>query len=154
VPQHNEIRYLPYRTDQMFDLVADIERYPEFLPWCISAKNKKHETINSGEIIWADLVVGFKLLQERFTSKVELSPASNSEPSRIEVKYVDGPLKYLHNNWVFLPEEDGGCKIDFFVEFEFRSKLLESMIGALFHEAVTRMVEAFERRADSLYGSK
>ena len=154
MPQHKEIRFLPYRTDQMFDLVADIERYPEFLPWCISAKNKKRETVNSGEIIWADLVVGFKLLQERFTSKVELIPETNSGPSRIEVEYVDGPLKYLHNNWIFLPGEDGGCKVDFFVEFEFRSKLLESMIGVLFHEAVTRMVGAFETRADTLYGRK
>lgn len=154
MPQHKEIRLLPYSTDQMYDLVADIERYPEFLPWCIAAKIKKREHIKTGEIVWSDLVVGLKLVQERFTSKVELSPETDTEPSRIDVEYVDGPLKYLHNNWIFLPVEDGGCKVDFFVEFEFRSKLLESMIGVLFHEAVSRMVGAFEKRANSLYGPK
>ena len=153
MPEHKEIRILPYQPDQIFDLVADIESYPDFLPWCIAARNHKRKTVESGEIVWSDLVVGFKLVRERFTSKVNLVPANGDAPPRIDVEYVDGPLKFLRNHWVFLPMDDGGCKVDFFVEFEFRSKILEKMIGVLFHEAVTRMVGAFEKRADALYGN-
>jgi len=138
----------------MYDLVADIERYPEFLPWCIAARNKKREQAGSGEIVWSDLVVGFKLVRERFTSKVTLTPPIDDEDARIDVEYVDGPLKFLRNHWVFMPGKDGGCEIDFFVEFEFRNKLLQKLIGTLFHEAVTRMVGAFEKRADALYGGQ
>jgi coenzyme Q-binding protein COQ10 len=152
VPSHKEIRVLPYRPDQMYDLVADIERYPEFLPWCIAARNRKRETGPDGEIVWSDLVVGLKLVRERFTSKVSLVPATGDEPARIDVEYVDGPLKFLRNHWVFVPGEAEGCEIDFFVEFEFRNKLFQKMIGALFHEAITRMVGAFEKRAQALYG--
>lgn len=138
----------------MYDLVADIECYPEFLPWCIAARNKKREQAGSGELVWSDLVVGFKLVRERFTSKVTLTPPIGDEDARIDVEYVDGPLKFLRNHWVFMPGEDGGCEIDFFVEFEFRNKLLQKLIGTLFHEAVTRMVGAFEKRADALYGGQ
>lgn len=139
----------------MYDLVADIESYPEFLPWCLAARNRKREDIEGGEIVWSDLVVGFKLVRERFTSKVTLSPLISPEtPARIDVEYVDGPLKFLRNHWVFLPGEDGGCEIDFYVEFEFRNRIFQKLIGTLFHEAVTRMVGAFEKRADSLYGSE
>ena len=153
MPEHKEIRTLPYRPDQMFDLVADIESYPDFLPWCIAARNRGRETAVVGEIVWSDLVIGFKFVRERFTSKVNLVSAHGDEPCRIDVEYVDGPLKFLRNHWVFLPVDGGGCTVDFFVEFEFRSKILEKMIGVLFHEAVTRMVGAFEKRADTLYGS-
>ncbi len=152
MPSHKEKRVLPYRPEQMFDLVADIETYPEFLPWCLAARNRKREKVDDGEIVWSDLVVGFKLVRERFTSKVHLRPGEDGEPSRIDVEYVDGPLKFLRNHWVFEPHGDGGCEIDFFVEFEFRSRILQKMIGALFHEAVSRMVAAFERRAGELYG--
>ena len=138
----------------MYDLVADIERYPEFLPWCIAARNKKREQAGSGEIVWSDLVVGFKLVRERFTSKVTLTPPIDDKDARIDVEYVDGPLKFLRNHWVFMPGKDGGCEIDFFVEFELRNKLLQKLIGTLFHEAVTRMVGAFEKRADALYGGQ
>ena len=137
----------------MFDLVADIETYPEFLPWCIAARNRKREDVADGEIVWSDLVVGLKLVRERFTSKVHLRPGDENEPPRIDVEYVDGPLKFLRNHWVFVPRDDGGCEVDFYVEFEFRSKILERMIGALFHEAVSRMVAAFEKRANVLYGA-
>lgn len=138
----------------MYDLVADIERYPEFLPWCIAARNRKREDTADGEIVWSDLVVGFKLVRERFTSKVNLIPARDGEPARIDVEYVEGPLQFLRNQWVFRPGKDGGCEVDFFVEFEFRNKLFQKLIGSLFQEAVTRMVGAFETRADSLYGSQ
>jgi coenzyme Q-binding protein COQ10 len=136
----------------MYDLVADIERYPEFLPWCIAARNRKREDSADGEVVWSDLVVGFKLVRERFTSKVNLIPAKDGAPARIDVEYVEGPLKFLHNHWVFMPGADGGCDVDFYVEFEFRNKLFQKLIGSLFQEAVTRMVGAFEKRADRLYG--
>lgn len=153
MPSHKEIRILPYRPDQMYDLVADIESYPDFLPWCLAARNRKRENTGEGEIVWSDLVVGFKLIRERFTSKVRLSPeAAGDSPARIDVEYVDGPLKFLRNHWVFLPGENGGCEIDFYVEFEFRNRIFQKLIGTLFHEAVTRMVGAFEKRADTLYG--
>lgn len=152
MPSHKEIKVLPYTPDQLFALVADIESYPEFLPWCLAARNRKREHVSDGEIVWSDLVVGFKLIRERFTSKVTLAPGGKLEDPRIDVEYVDGPLKFLRNHWVFVPHGDGGCEIDFYVEFEFRSRIFEKMIGALFHEAVSRMVGAFEKRADALYG--
>ncbi len=126
---------------------------PTSCPGASQRETANDETVENGEIVWSDLVVGFKLVRERFTSKVNLVPANGDAPPRIDVEYVDGPLKFLRNHWVFLPMDDGGCKVDFFVEFEFRSKILEKMIGVLFHEAVTRMVGAFEKRADALYGN-
>ncbi|HZH27027.1 MAG TPA: type II toxin-antitoxin system RatA family toxin [Azospirillaceae bacterium] len=143
MPRHAERRRLPYRVDQMFALVADIERYPEFLPWCVGARIRRRE----GDTVYADLVIGFKMVRERFTSKVMLSP-----PGRIDVEYAEGPFHYLKNHWVFIPTEDG-CEVDFFVDFEFRSRVLQAIIGAVFTEAVRRMVTAFETRARKLYGA-
>lgn len=140
--RHAERRFLPYRPDQLYALVADIERYPEFLPWCVAARIRSR----SEELVVADLVIGFKMIRERFTSRVTLSP-----PDRIDVAYAEGPFKHLDNHWVFLPHPQG-CEIDFHVEFEFRSALLERLIGVLFDEAVRRMVAAFETRARALYG--
>ncbi|MET1029278.1 MAG: type II toxin-antitoxin system RatA family toxin [Dongiaceae bacterium] len=140
---HSEQRNLPYRADQMFDLVADIGRYPEFLPWCTGARvRERHE-----ELIVADLMIGFKMVRERFTSRVHLDrPAL-----RIDVEYIDGPFKYLQNHWTFVDIGHGHCRIDFHLEFEFRSMVLQKLIGVLFHEAVRRMVTAFETRAAQLY---
>ncbi len=156
MPSHKEIRNLPHRPEQLYALVGDIAAYPEFLPWCLAARIRERkpapDVAPDAEIVRADLVVGLKLMRERFTSEVTLRPATADDVARIDVEYVDGPLRFLRNHWVFVPLPDGGCEIDFFVEFEFRSKILERMIGALFHEAVTRMVGAFERRADDLYG--
>lgn len=156
MPSHHELRVLPHSPEQLYGLVADIERYPEFLPWCIAARNNRRETIPTGEIVWSDLVIGFKLVRERFTSKVTLTPGAAGEAPRIDVEYVDGPMKFLRNHWVFRPAPEGscegGCEIDFFVDFEFRSKILQRLIGVLFHEAISRMVAAFERRASVLYG--
>jgi coenzyme Q-binding protein COQ10 len=143
MPTHAEHRYLPYSPGQLFDLVADIESYPEFLPWCLACRVRKRE----GHVVTADLVIGFKMLRERFTSRVTLD-----RPGRIDVTYIDGPLRYLNNHWIFEPAPDGGCVIDFYVDFEFHSRLLQRMIGVLFHEAVARMVSAFDRRAHAVYG--
>ena len=145
MPTHAEKRRLPYTPEEMYRLVADIESYPQFLPWCVAARIRRRE----GDVLFADLMIGFKLVRERFTSKVTLD-----EPGmRIHVQYTDGPFHYLNNHWIFLPDGDG-CVVDFFVDFEFRSKTLQKIMGVLFNEAVKRMVHAFETRAEQLYGRR
>lgn len=143
MPTHAEQRLLPYKPEQLFDLVADVDKYPEFLPWCVGAR------INSRKdnVIMADLVIGFKMFREKFTSRVTL----DLEKMRIDVEYMDGPFRYLNNHWIFETHEKG-CNIDFFVDFEFKSMLLQKTIGMLFNEAVQRMIAAFEGRAKDLYG--
>ena len=143
MPTHAEKRVVPYTPEQMFDLVAGIERYPEFLPWCLAARIRSRE----GKTVVADLVIGFKMIRERYTSRVTLD-----RPRRIDVEYLEGPLKRLTNHWVFEPHESGGTKVDFCVDFEFRSRVLQALIGTLFYEALRRLVVAFEARAKKLYG--
>lgn len=145
MPTHAEKRELPYSSGQLFDLVADIERYPEFLPWCVAARIRSRET----DMVVADLVIGFKMIRERFTSRVKLDRPN----LRIDVAYTDGPFRYLNNHWVFESLPNGHCRIDFYVDFEFRSLMLQKIIGVLFNEAVRRMVQAFETRAARLYGT-
>src|SRR5690606_18480072 len=137
-------RHLPYRPEQLFDLVADVERYPEFLPWCIGARIRNR----SENVIVADLMIGLRMIRERFTRRVTL----DREKLRIDVAYTEGPFKYLDNHWVFEPDGHGGTNLDFYVDFEFRSVILQKLIGVVFHEAVKRMVGAFEARAKELYG--
>jgi coenzyme Q-binding protein COQ10 len=143
VPTHAEQRVVAYTPEQIYGLVADVERYPEFLPWCLAARIRKRDET------WfvADMVIGFKMIRERFTSHVAL----DERHRRIDVVYAEGPFKHLENHWLF-EQHDEGCLIDFYVDFEFRSKLLQTLIEALFHEAVKRMVGAFEARARDLYG--
>lgn len=129
----------------MYDLVVDVERYPEFLPWCVASRIRRREP---GKGFVADLVIGYKMIRERFTSHVRLTPRD-----RVDVTYYEGPFRYLNNHWLFLPHRDG-CEIDFYVDFEFRSKMLQSVMRRLFNEAVQRMVSAFERRAHELYGDE
>ena len=118
---HSEKKHLPHTPEQMFELVSDIERYPEFLPWCISCRIRSRE---DNEIL-ADMVIGYRMFRERFTSRVTLT-----EPERIDVAYSEGPFKSLNNHWIFLREQDGTCTIDFFVEFEFRSNLMQKLINS------------------------
>ena len=143
MPTHAEERVLPYTPKQLFDLVADIERYPEFLPWCVGARIKERRP----DLIVADLIIGFRMFRERFTSRVSLDP-----PERIDVAYAEGPFRHLNNHWSFSPDP-GGCRVGFFVDFEFKSRLLQRLIEVLFSEAVRRMVGAFENRARDLYGA-
>lgn len=142
MPTHAERRIVAYSPAQMYDLVADIKRYPEFLPWCISVVEKSH----AGNVIEADMAIGFKALREQFTSRVTLESGRT-----INVEYLNGPFRYLKNHWVF-HEHPQGCEIEFFIDFEFRSRLLQMVIGTLFNEAVRIMVRAFETRATRLYG--
>ncbi|MFZ5608619.1 MAG: type II toxin-antitoxin system RatA family toxin [Pseudomonadota bacterium] len=143
MPRHRERKVLPYTPEQMFDLIADVERYPEFLPWCIGAR----VISRSESAMLADLIIGFKVFRERFTSRVHLE-----RPGHIHVSYIRGPLKYLRNDWRFSPCQENGCIVDFFVDFEFKNRLFEKLVGALFSEATRRMIDAFEARALSLYG--
>ena len=141
MPTHAETKRLPYTPEQMFDLVADVRRYPEFLPWCVGAQVVSK---TDNELI-ADLTIGFKMFRETFRSRVTLE-----RPDHVHVEYLTGPFRYLNNHWNFLPIE-GGCEVKFFVDFEFKSRLLQAMIGTVFNEAVRLMVRAFERRAMVLY---
>lgn len=144
MPTHAEKRFLPYTKKEIFDLVAEVDRYPEFLPWCKAARITKRE----GNTFYADLVVAFKVFRERFRSRVDIEPHEV-----IHVKYIDGPFRHLNNHWRF-EEAEGGCVVDFYVDFEFRSRILQRMIGLLFEEAVRRMVAAFHARAVDLYGPR
>jgi coenzyme Q-binding protein COQ10 len=140
---HRETRFFPYTPQQVFDVVADVQRYPEFLPWCVGARTFQRER----DTFDAEVLVGFRFIRERSSSRVKLA-----RPDTIDVTYTSGPFRHLVNTWNFraVPE---GCQVDFFIEFEFRSPMLQRLIGALFHEAVRKMVAAFESRARKLYGA-
>ena len=185
MPIHAERRVLPYRPEQLFALVADVARYPEFLPWCLAARvrsredkrlvadlniaefaesqtqsstDELHAIINSFTSIERQFSSTFKQLEKKASEISILKELSelcyvtfDPEGRRIDVAYAEGPMKHLKNHWLFLDHPDG-CEIDFYVDFEFRSKILRTIMGALFHEAVKRMVSAFEARAADLYG--
>ena len=143
MPRHSEDRYLPYTPEQLFELVADVEHYDEFLPWVVAVRvrsSSETETV-------ADLVVGFNAFKERFTSRVV-----KQRPERICVDYIEGPLKYLHNEWRFERAADGGTDVHFSVDFAFRSRLFETLAGQMFDRALRRMTGAFEKRAEQFYG--
>lgn len=144
MPTHAEVRVLHHPAEQLFDLVADVEKYPEFLPWCVDARIRRRED----SLVVADLVIGYRVFRERFTSTVVLN-----RPDRIDVTYAEGPFRYLNNHWIFVPEGSDSCIIDFFVDFEFHSRVLQVVAERVFGEAVKLMVHAFERRADELFGS-
>jgi coenzyme Q-binding protein COQ10 len=149
MPTHAETRRMPYSADQMFDLIADIRSYPEFLPWCSAARIRSRKPGPDGsEVIEADLVISFKVYRERFGSRVTLSP----DRRHIRVEYLDGPFRYLDNRWTFKPAGERACDVDFYVDFEFRSRTLQKIVGAVFYHAMQQIVRAFERRAESLYG--
>ena len=143
MPRHTEKRHLPYRPEQLFDLVADVKSYPAFLPWVAAVRVRSD---SETEMI-ADLVVGFKAIKETFASRVH-----KRRPSEIEIDYIEGPLKYLHNSWKFAPDGAGGTDIDFCVDFAFRSRIFEALAGQMFDRALRRMIGAFEERAHALYG--
>ena len=142
MPRHSETRFLPYSPEQLFDLVADVARYDEFLPWVVAVRVRSSSELESV----ADLVVGFNAFKERFTSRVQ-----KERPNRIVVDYVEGPLKYLHNEWRFDPAP-GGTSVGFSVDFAFKSRIFEALAGQMFDRALRRMISAFEQRAAALYG--
>ena len=143
MPGIRETRRVPWSCEQMFDLVADVARYGEFLPWVVAVRVKSD---SESEMI-ADLLVGFKAIREKFTSRVQ-----KHRPDHINVHYIDGPLRDLDNSWTFRPVDGGGCELDFRVDFTFRNPVFEALAGQYFDRAFRRMVEAFEQRAAALYG--
>ncbi|MBY0520455.1 MAG: type II toxin-antitoxin system RatA family toxin [Sphingomonas sp.] len=142
MPRHTETRRLPYTPEQMFALVADVRRYPDFLPWVSAIRVRQDDDM----LMVADMIVGFKGLRETFTSRVE-----KTRPSRIHVDYLDGPLKYLRNEWAFRPDGESGCLVDFAVDFAFKNRVFEVLAGQVFDRALRRMIGAFEDRAAVLY---
>jgi coenzyme Q-binding protein COQ10 len=143
VPRHTETRTICYTPEQMFDMVADVKSYAEFLPWVAAVRIRS----DSDTLMVADLVVGFKSLKETFASRVV-----KHRPTDIRTDYIEGPLKYLTNSWKFRPDGKGGTEIDFCVDFAFRSRIFEALAGQMFDRALRRMIGAFEERAHQLYG--
>ncbi len=149
MPTHSETRKLPYTAAQMYDLVADVAAYPEFLPWTAGARIRSRTVRPDGaEVMEADLVISFKVFRERFGSRVTLWP----EDMKIDTEYLDGPFRHMHSTWAFRDLDGGGCEVDFFVDFEFKNRMLQRVIGVVFSEAMQRVVKAFEARAKDLYG--
>lgn len=150
MPTHSETRVLPYTAQQMYDLVADVESYPRFLPWNSAARIRSRRDLpDGGELMEADLVISFKVFRERFGSRVTLWP----EKKRIDTEYLDGPFRYLKSWWQFRDRPEGGVEVEFFVDFEFKNAILQRIIGVVFNEAMHRIVRAFEKRAAELYGT-
>lgn len=143
MPTHAEHKVLPYSPEQMFDLVADVGKYPEFLPWCVGARVKSHTDTQ----LVADLTIGFGPFRESFTSRVALD-----RPHQVQVKYENGPFRYLNNQWTF-EQHPRGCNVKFYVDFEFKSRMLQAAIGVVFNNAVKLMVNAFLKRAREVYGA-
>lgn len=145
MPTHAEKKILPYSPDQMFDLVVDVEKYPEFLPWCMSCDIIQETDTD----IFANLIIGYKVFREWIKCRV-----THQRPNSIRVEYINGPLKYLSNTWDFMDAPNDGCVVDFYVDFEFKNPLFQKLMGVFFNEIVKRMVKAFEDRAEELYGSQ
>lgn len=146
MPTHSETRKLPYTAQQMYDLVADVASYPQFLPWTAAARIRSRTQEEDHEIMLADLIISFKVFREKFGSKVTLWP----DDLRIDTEYLDGPFDHMVSKWGF-KDVEGGCEVSFFVDFEFRNKILQGAAGMFFYDAMQRIVRAFERRADTLY---
>lgn len=147
MPTHSETRPLPYTAQQMYDLVADVAKYPQFLPWCAAARIRRTVPQGDATMMEADLVISFKVFRERFGSRVVLYP----DDLKVDTEYLDGPFKYMKSTWGFVDTEQG-CDVSFFVDFEFKNAILQGIIGVVFNEAMHRIVRAFEKRAADLYG--
>lgn len=140
---------VPYSAAQMFDLVADVEKYPEFLPWCVALRVVARKAVAGSGVLTADMVVAYKVFRERFRSRVLLDRGEG----KIEVDYIDGPFQNLHNRWQFTDLTEGGSRIDFEIAFEFRNVVLQAAARSVFDKAFARMSEAFVRRAEAVYGA-
>jgi coenzyme Q-binding protein COQ10 len=147
MPQFETHRPVPHSPDQMFDLVADVERYPEFLPLCDALTVRSRKDRDGKTLLIADMTVGYKAIRETFTTQVLLNKAERA----IDVKYIDGPFRYLDNRWRFQPSENGGSVIDFFIDYEFKSRILGALMGSMFDRAFRMFTDAFETRANKIY---
>ena len=148
MPKYETVRHVSHSPERMFELVADVEKYPQFLPMCEALTVRSRKERDGVTVLLADMTVGYKAIRETFTSQVVLRPAE----SAIDVRYVDGPFKRMENRWRFDPAGEGGCDIHFFIEYEFKSRILGALMGAMFDRAFRMFSEAFEKRADIVYG--
>ena len=149
MPQFETRRPVPHSADQMFALVADVERYPEFLPLCEALSVRSRKERDDKVLLVADMTVGYKAIRETFTTQVLLA----RDARVIDVKYIDGPFRFLDNRWRFEPLPDGGSVVHFFIDYEFKSRILGALMGSMFDRAFRMFTEAFERRAAAIYGS-
>ena len=147
MPQFETRRLVKHSPDRMYALVADIERYPEFLPLCEALTIRSRRERDGKELLLADMTVGYKAIRETFTTQVLLTPAERA----IDVKYIEGPFRYLDNRWRFEPTPDGGCSVHFFIDYEFKSRILGALMGSMFDRAFRMFTEAFEKRAAAIY---
>lgn len=147
MPKYENQRKVPHSPDQMFDLVADVERYPEFLPLCEALSVRSRKERDGKQLLIADMTVGYKAIRETFTTQVLLNRAEQV----IDVQYIDGPFKYLNNKWTFLPDGEHGCTVNFFIDYEFKSRILGALMGSMFDRAFRMFAEAFEARAAKVY---
>ncbi len=148
MPSFSTRRRVPFTPRQMYDLVADVEKYPQFLPLTESLRIRKRETKDGHEVLVADMTAGYKAIRETFVTEVALFP----EVPKVDVRYIDGPFSHLRNRWQFIPTANG-CEIDFFIDYEFKSRLLGMVVGAVFDQAFRKFAEAFEARARQVYGA-
>jgi len=150
MPEYKTKRHVEHTARNMFDLVADVEKYPEFLPLCEGLTVRSRKDGGGGKsLLVADMTVGYKSIRETFTTQVLLKP----EELAIDVKYLDGPFRYLDNKWRFLPDGDAACFIDFFIDYAFKSRMLGMVMGTMFDRAFRMFAEAFEKRADAVYSA-
>jgi len=140
-------RLVKHSPERMYNLVADVEKYPQFLPLCDGLTVRSRKERDTKTLLVADMTVGYKAFRETFTTQVLLKPDENA----IDVKYLDGPFKYLDNRWRFEPTDDGGCSVYFFIDYEFKSRILGAVMGSMFDRAFRMFAEAFEARADKIY---
>ncbi len=151
MPQFSSKRRVRHTAGNMFNLVADVERYPEFVPLCRALKVKSRAAKGEGaEVVVADMTVAYKLIRETFTSRVTLERPK----LQILVEYLSGPFSHLQNRWTFRPAGESECEVEFFIAYEFRSRVLAALMGAMFDAAFRRFAVAFEQRADEIYGKK
>lgn len=147
MPQFETRRIVKHSPEQMYALVADVERYPEFLPLCEALAVRSRKERDGKELLIADMTVGYKAIRETFTTQVLL----NASERTIDVKYIDGPFRYLDNRWRFGEEGEGGCAVEFYIDYEFKSRILGALMGSMFDRAFRMFAEAFEARADKIY---
>jgi coenzyme Q-binding protein COQ10 len=148
MPQFETNRITPHTAEEMFALVADVEKYPEFLPLCEALSIQDRKERDGKTLLIAAMSIGYKAIRETFTTQVLLKP----EEKVIEVKYIDGPFKYLNNTWRFIDLDGGRSEVHFFIDYEFKSRILGAMMGAMFDRAFRMFTDAFEKRADKIYG--
>lgn len=148
MPAFRTTRRVPHSPDEMFDLVADVEKYPLFLPLCEALRVKTREERDARPVLVADMTIAYKIFRETFTSRVTL----DREAKKILVEYLDGPFSHLENRWTFKPREGGGCEVEFFIEWELKSRSLSMLVGSVFERVFRRYAEAFEERANRVYG--